>query len=47
MVLWIAGAIYALIWLPGARGQGLIQGGIAAVVLYFLYGSEESQGFFA
>ena len=47
MVLWIAAAIYALIWLPGARGQGLIQGLVALVVLYFLYGDEDSKAFFA
>lgn len=46
MVLRIAASLYTLIALPGARLDGLVTGIIAIVVLYFLYGSEESKAFF-
>ncbi len=46
MVLRIAGAVYAMIALPGARFEGLVAGIVAIVVLYILYGNEESKAFF-
>jgi hypothetical protein len=46
MALRIAGAIYMLIALPGARFEGLATGIVAIVVLYLLYGNEESKAFF-
>ena len=46
MVVRIAASVYTLVALPGARFDGLVTGIIALVVLYFLYGSEESKAFF-
>jgi hypothetical protein len=46
MVLRILGSVYAVIALPGARFEGVATGIIAIVILYFLYGNEESRAFF-
>jgi hypothetical protein len=46
MALRIVFSIYAVIALPTARYEGLVTGIIAIVILYFLYGSEESKAFF-
>lgn len=46
MVLRIAGAIYVLIALPGARFDGPVTGIFAIVIRYFLYGGEDSRAFF-
>jgi len=46
MVLRIAGAIYVIFAIPGGRFEGLVGAVIALVVLYFLYGSEDSKAFF-
>ena len=46
MALRIAFSVYAIIALPTARFEGLVTGIIALVVLYFLYGNEESKAFF-
>jgi len=46
MALRIAGAIYVLIALPGARFDGLVTGIFAIVILYFLYSNEDSKAFF-
>ena len=46
MALRIVFSIYAIIALPTARYEGLVTGIIAIVILYFLYGSEDSKAFF-
>jgi len=46
MALRIVFSIYAVIALPTARYEGLVTGIIAIVILYFLYGSQESKAFF-
>ena len=46
MALRIVFSVYAIIALPTARFEGLVSGVIALVVLYFLYGNEESKAFF-
>ena len=46
MVVRIAFAIWALIALPGSRFEGVVTAIVAVVVLYFLYGSEDSKAFF-
>lgn len=47
MVFHLAIGIWGLIAFPGARMAGLMQALLAGVILYFLYGSEDSQEFFA
>ena len=47
MVVHLAIAVWALVAMPGARMAGLLQALLAGVVLYFLYGSEDSNEFFA
>jgi hypothetical protein len=42
----IAASIYIMFAYPGARFEGLVAALIAAVVLYFLYGSEDAKVFF-
>jgi hypothetical protein len=46
MVLRIASAVYIMIAVPGARFEGLTGAIIALVVLYLLYGNEDSKAFF-
>ena len=46
MVLRIAGAIYVIFAVPGGRFEGVVGAVIALVVLYLLYGSEDSKAFF-
>lgn len=46
MVLRIAASVYAIIALPASRFEGLVTGVIAIVILYFLYGNEDSKAFF-
>lgn len=46
MALRIIFSIYAIIALPTARYEGVVTGIIAIVILYFLYGSEDSKAFF-
>ena len=46
-VLHLATGVWGLIALPGARMAGLMQALIALIVLYLLYGSDESNEFFA
>lgn len=46
MVLRIAGAIYVIFAVPASRFEGVVGAIIALVVLYFLYGDEESKAFF-
>ncbi len=47
MVFHVGFGIWGLIALPGARMTGLMQALLALVVLYFLYGSEDANEFFA
>ncbi len=47
MVFHLAVGVWGLIAFPGARIAGLMQALLAGVVLYFLYGSEDSNEFFA
>jgi hypothetical protein len=47
MVFHLAIGVWGLIAFPGARIAGLMQALLAGVVLYFLYGSEDSNEFFA
>jgi len=46
MALRISSAIYVMIAIPGARFEGLAGAIIALVVLYILYGNEDSKAFF-
>mgnify|MGYP001811630105 FL=1 len=46
MALRIFFSIYAIIALPALRFEGLATGVIAIVVLYLLYGDEQSKAFF-
>jgi hypothetical protein len=46
MVLRIASAIYVMFAVPGARFEGVVGAVIAVIVLYVLYGSEDSKAFF-
>jgi hypothetical protein len=46
MVLRIAGAIYVIFAIPGGRSEGVVGAVVALVVLYFLYGREDSKAFF-
>ena len=46
MVLRIAGAIYVIFAVPASRFEGVVGAIIALVVLYFLYGDEDSKAFF-
>lgn len=46
-VLHLAVGVWGLIAFPGARMAGLMQALIALIVLYLLYGSEDSKEFFA
>ncbi len=46
MVLRIASAIYVIFAIPGARYEGVVGAIIALVVLYILYGNEDSKSFF-
>ncbi len=47
MVFHLAIGVWGLIALPGARMAGLMQALIALIVLYLLYGSDESNEYFA
>lgn len=46
MVVRIVFAVWAIIALPGSRFEGVVSAVVALVVLYFLYGSEDSKAFF-
>ncbi len=46
MALRIIGSVYVIIALPASRFEGLVTGVLALVVLYFLYGDEDSKAFF-
>ncbi len=46
MVLRIASAVYIIIAVPGARFEGLVGAVVALVVLYILYGDQDSKAFF-
>jgi hypothetical protein len=46
MALRIAGSIYIIFALPTARFEGFVSGAVAIVILYFLYGAEDSKAFF-
>ncbi|MFC2153022.1 hypothetical protein ACFLQ7_00065 [Actinomycetota bacterium] len=46
MALRIIFSIYAIIALPASRFEGLVTGVLAVVILYFLYGNEDSKAFF-
>ena len=46
-VLYLAVGVWGLIAFPGARIGGLMQALLAGVVLYLLYGSDDSNEFFA
>ena len=45
-VFHLAAGVWGLIAFPGARTTGIMQALLALVVLYFLYGSEDSNEFF-
>ena len=47
MVFHLGVGIWGLVALPGVRMAGLMQALLAGVVLYFLYGSEDANEFFA
>lgn len=46
MALRVIASVYAVIALPASRFEGLVTGVIAIVILYFLYGNEDSKAFF-
>lgn len=46
MALRIIASVYAIIALPASRFEGLVTGILAVVILYFLYGTEDSKEFF-
>lgn len=46
MLLWIAFGVWALFH-PAYRSQGIIQGLIAVIILYYLYGDDDAKVFFA
>lgn len=46
LILRIAGAIYIMFAFPGARFEGLVAAMIGAVILYFLYGTDDAKAFF-